>query len=130
MFAHVTHPVREFGQRPGEGPVLHVPQNLMPVLHRLDVVQRGTEKRCQVIFVPRGRHRGEHLIEVQVDEYRRIRACRVIRGPLEQDAPERRRRSGQGRLHQHVVPQKPSAIPAVQASFITLSRMYLVIMTS
>ena len=32
------------------------------------------------------------------------------------------------RLHQHVVPQKPSAMPAVQASFITLLRMYLTIM--
>ena len=98
----------------------------MPVFHRPDIPQRSGEERHQVVFVPPGRHCGEHLIKVQVAEHRRVLALDPVGRTLEQDAAERCRIHVS--LRQHVARQKPSAAAAVRGELHRLAQFYLTVM--
>ena len=65
----------------------------MAVAHGRGLVQRRVEERLQLVLLPTGGHRPEHLIEIQVDEEVRllqpVDAGRCLR-LLEEDAVKSR----------------------------------------
>jgi hypothetical protein len=68
VLAHPPHRLREAPDGLHHLRLLEVAQHLLSVAHGRNRVQRRVEERLELVLLPAGRHRLQHLIEIQVGE--------------------------------------------------------------
>ena len=93
LLAHAAHRAGELTHRPAHLLALQIRQNVVAVVHGLDVAQRTMEERRQLVLVASRGHPGHDLIEIEVGEELQLGRGFDIQAVLEQDALKRRHRS-------------------------------------
>jgi hypothetical protein len=74
---------------------LDVAEDLVPVLDRLEVVERRVEEGAELVLVAAGDDGRDYLVEVEVREERRL-VAELVLAVREEDALERPRPGGSG----------------------------------